>query len=442
LPEPFKSLAINAAQSIGCDVAYVAAALLVSIAAAIGTTRRVRCKEGWDEFPILWVSLVGNSGCGKSPALDIGTQAIKRFQRAAALEHQRLLAVTTGSDDERRVPRKMTCVYCEDVTVEALIERLDGNPRGLVVIRDELAAWVESMNTYKGGHGADESIWLSFFDGREAKHDRKTANRTTLFVPRAAVSLVGGIQPRVLKECLTARRVASGMAARLLLIHPPETVQQWTDTEIDSGLTAVVNGVIDRLYQQLKFDEHGQPSTIGMSLPAQALFKRYFNDIRRAQAMASEAEAAVLAKSVGIGARIALCLHLAQVPTIEGHLEGPTVIDTETMQQAIQLSMWFTRETLRVRQTLCEPPEARRERETLELVARLQREGKPTTVRQLMRHSRNWNTAEETEAELVRIAAKGKGHWVNSEAGEQGGRPTRYFKIGGVAPAPGCAPPT
>ncbi len=70
-------------------------------------------------------------------------------------------------------------------------DRLVDNPRGLVVIRDELAAWVEGMNSYKGGKGADESAWLSFFDGREAKHDRKSAKRSTLFVPHAAVSLVG-----------------------------------------------------------------------------------------------------------------------------------------------------------------------------------------------------------------------------------------------------------
>ncbi len=45
------SFALNAAGATGADVAYVASALLVTIGAAIGTTRQVRCKGGWDEFP-------------------------------------------------------------------------------------------------------------------------------------------------------------------------------------------------------------------------------------------------------------------------------------------------------------------------------------------------------------------------------------------------------
>jgi hypothetical protein len=212
----------------------VAGSLLVTVAAAIGTTRRLCVKRGWYEFPILWIALVGKSGCGKSPALSLATSPIKRHQHAAALAHRQQLEAKAEGNlagvKRRDEPEpKMPCFYCEDTTVEAMIDRLVDNPRGLVVIRDELAAWIESMNTYKGGKGADESTWLSFFDGREAKHDRKTAMRTTLFVPRAAVSLIGGIQPGVLKECLTARRTDAGMAARLLMIHPPEKVQKWSD---------------------------------------------------------------------------------------------------------------------------------------------------------------------------------------------------------------------
>jgi hypothetical protein len=438
LPEPLRSFVGNASTSLGSDPAYVAATLLVSIAAAIGTTRRVCCKVGWYEFPILWVGLVGKSGCGKSPAVDVATKPIKRRQHMAAIIYKQQIdeieaskGNLAGAKRRDESEPKMPCLYCEDSTVEALIDRLVDNPRGLVVIRDELAAWLEGMNAYKGGKGSDESTWLSFFDGREAKHDRKIAKRTTLFVPRAAVSLVGGIQPGVLTECLTLRRTASGMAARLLLVHPPETVQQWSESEVDQGLVNAVNGVFDSLFDQLSFDENGQPITVRMSNEAQLMFVDHYNATKRIQGSASDHEAAILSKAIAITARLALILHMVRVATFDVALDDPSEVDHETIGHAIGLSQWFTHETLRVIQTLREPAEARREREILELVARLERESKPTSVRELMRHSRLFQgTAEEAERELMRIAASGKGHWLNAGPGDTGGRPSSHFRIG------------
>ena len=50
--------------------------------------------------------------------------------------------------------------------------------------------------------------------------DRKTGERRTLFISRAAVSITGGIQPGVLAHALTPEFLDAGLAARLLMAQP------------------------------------------------------------------------------------------------------------------------------------------------------------------------------------------------------------------------------
>ena len=65
-------------------------------------------------------------------------------------------------------------LYCTDATIEALAQALEQNPRGVLFLRDELAAWAKGMNQYKGGKGADREHWLSFWNGSPVLINRKS----------------------------------------------------------------------------------------------------------------------------------------------------------------------------------------------------------------------------------------------------------------------------
>ena len=69
LPEPLQSFVKNTAAAIGCDPAMVAVPILVAVAAAVGTTRRVEVKPGYFEVCILWAMIIARRGGKKSPAL-------------------------------------------------------------------------------------------------------------------------------------------------------------------------------------------------------------------------------------------------------------------------------------------------------------------------------------------------------------------------------------
>jgi hypothetical protein len=110
------------------------------------------------------------------------------------------------------------------VVSEALAPILQANPRGLLLARDELAGWIGSFDRYanKGKASADSANWLSMFNAENITVDRKTGFPRTIHVPRAAVCVVGGIQPAILRRALGlgAPRIRSGGPAAAGLPAP------------------------------------------------------------------------------------------------------------------------------------------------------------------------------------------------------------------------------
>lgn len=80
LPEPLQSLVVAAAQAMCCDLAYVALPALAVVAAAIGTSRRIRLKRSWMEPAAVWTVIVGESGAMKTPPYKLAVDALRQFQ--------------------------------------------------------------------------------------------------------------------------------------------------------------------------------------------------------------------------------------------------------------------------------------------------------------------------------------------------------------------------
>src|SRR5262249_37306638 len=74
LPSPLDGFVAEGAASLGCDPAYVALPALAAIASAIGNTRALRLKRGWEEPSIIWAVVVGDSGTTKTPAFKLGVR--------------------------------------------------------------------------------------------------------------------------------------------------------------------------------------------------------------------------------------------------------------------------------------------------------------------------------------------------------------------------------
>ncbi|HJU19082.1 MAG TPA: DUF3987 domain-containing protein, partial [Stellaceae bacterium] len=110
-------------------------------------------------------------------------------------------------------------LFSTEPTTEKAARLVHGNPRGLLLVRDELAGWIGGMDRYSRGDGGDRAFWLQAYGGRHWTPDRIKDGDRAIIIPHLLWGLAGGIQPdRVASQLLAGDD--DGLAARLLYAWP------------------------------------------------------------------------------------------------------------------------------------------------------------------------------------------------------------------------------
>ena len=178
MPRGCRALIREATAAIGCPPEFVALPMLVVLGTAIGNSRVLMLKPGWEEGAALYGAVVAAPGEKKTPALKIALEPATRTQTRLRKDFRRekdeyMRKMRQWEVDRRESTQngnsappppqepRMERTVVEDTTVEALAVVLEGTPRGVAVFRDELSGWVRSMDQYKqGGRGAEPQAIL------------------------------------------------------------------------------------------------------------------------------------------------------------------------------------------------------------------------------------------------------------------------------------------
>jgi len=316
-----------------------------------------------------------------------------------------------------------------DTTIEALAEILSENPRGVLAACDELATWLGAFDQYRSGRGSDAAKWLSIHRAEGLIVDRKTGKRT-IFVKRAAVSVAGSIQPRVLYRALADQYFDNGLAARLLLASPPRVAKRWTEATVDADTYRAVERVYGRLLA-LNFgtDENDQPAPIDVRLSSEALavWAPFFDVHANLTASVSGKLAAAYSKLEAYAARLALVVYMVKaVSSDDWTITENSTIDADSMTAGITLARWFAHEVERVYRIIEESDTETEQRQILDFI---RGHGGKITANDLRRRSRKFETTEEAEEFLRGLVDAGLGYWTDGAPSQDGGRPTRYFRV-------------
>ena len=451
LPEPIRTYVASGAASIGCDASYIALPMLSALASAIGDSRAILLKNGWTEPAILWTAIVGESGTQKTPAFKLAARAVRTRQRRLMKEHAEAMKKWEADDalfeivlanwkkdaaksatppEPPEAPEKPICprAWIEDCTTEKLASLLQENPRGLLMLRNELSGWF-SFGQYKSGGGGDDvARWLQMFDADELIVDRKGSGTT--YVPRAAVSIAGGIQPEALRRAIGQEHRDNGMLARLLLTCPPRRAKRWTEAEVDPLVAGNVELLFDRLYElEPDEDKDGDPTPqlVRLNRKAKAKWIAFVNEHGKEQVEHVGDEAAAWSKLEGYAARFALVIHLARAAANDPTLAGAERVDKASIDAGVTLVRWFAQEALRVYSTLAEDDDARERRHMLE---RIEGAGGSVSVREWQR-IRSHKRAKDAKNELDALVEANAGVWQEAAPGPKGGRPSRRFVLTG-----------
>lgn len=442
LPAALREIVEGYGLAIGCDPVFVVMPLLGVLAASIGNSRRLRLKRTWSEPSIVWVAAVATSGSLKTPAFTNimkpfvrrQKEALKKYQRdmeefrAELDRYEKARAKKNSADDElgpRPIEPTGQRLYCSDTTVEALASLLSFNPRGLLVSRDELSGWFASFDRYSQAKGGDVAHWLEMSSGSSMTIDRKTGLTKIIFVPRASVSIVGGVQPRVLRRLLGKEHFQNGLAARFLFMWPPRRQRTWTDNEVSAELESKFEQIVDKLCSlEMVPDADGDPGPKDLRLSDKA--KQYFTNFvgihGAEQITLTEDLSAAWSKLEAYAVRLALIIHLSR--SAAGEAVDPEVVDVASMQAALAVTKWFCDETRRVYEMLScsEANDAE-----LALAGIVRAHGGRVSVGEWEHHRHLTRVAAETE--LGRLVSAGYGAWQHLRPGAGGGRPKKVFAL-------------
>ncbi|CAK01436.1 YfjI family protein [Bartonella tribocorum] len=322
LPTPLMNYVYDVADSQQAPMDFIAISALCALAAVIGNGVRVAPKQhaNWKIVPNLWGVIVGETSTMKTGSMDAALEPLYEFQdewhqewvkkkkqqetkeilseldkrekkkqaykalkdhdeeQALALLSQ-TLEHKESEEDDSSIKRRL---IVNDVTVEKLGELLKENPRGLLLVRDELAGFLSNLERKE--YQSDRSFYLTAFNGNKSyTYDR--IGRGTIFIPNATVSIIGGIQPaRIIPIIQDMHRGINddGLMQRFqMLIFPDERQEQlWIDRPPNQKAWESYQGVFRSLYDK-PLGSPKYPITIRFSAEAQEMFREWWEDFQK-----------------------------------------------------------------------------------------------------------------------------------------------------------------
>lgn len=298
--------------------------------------------------PILWMGLVGESGTTKSPIIDKLLEPLARLQVEADTAYQLdfddykdELETWQTLDKEKRGAKPAAPIqreyFFQDATFEALSDCLSKQPnRGVVVAVDELAGLFNGFNQYRShGRGNDLQKWLSLYDGRPIKINRKTGNRISL--PQTLVSLTGTIQPCVLQKHMENLNEVDGFWPRYFWIRVPLTKMP----PPGEGSVFDLLGLLRGLYQGL---EHLDSKIYQLDKRGRDIWRDWHCWCEEQKVNEPHpALRSVYPKSKERAARICLIAHCINA-VIEGSVPD-VFIKSELLEAAIAFTKWLIGQT-------------------------------------------------------------------------------------------------
>jgi hypothetical protein len=234
------------AETASAPADYVAATLLATTGALLANVRRPLAGADWSEPPLLWVGNVGAPSSSKSPAMDGVFRPLRHIEDRMAADFQQELRIyemervaaeaqraawevevkAAATGDGQRPPMPDGAVIPEeperprprvaDATVEKLGALSAALPRGLLLVRDELAGWFGAFDKYGGG-GSDRAFAIEMYGGRSYTVDRMK-NREPRCIRHLSIGVVGGIQPDKLANVIDGPD--DGLTSRFLWVWP------------------------------------------------------------------------------------------------------------------------------------------------------------------------------------------------------------------------------
>jgi putative DNA primase/helicase len=475
LPPVLADVARDIADRMQCPVDYVAVALVILMAAAIGRRCAIRPKrhDNWTEVPNLWGMIIGRPGVMKTPAMQEVLSSMHHVERLAddtyELAQEEFTAAELINTERERVqkgkirkalmrgnlsaaegeanrvvvegiePPVRRRFILNDTTVEKLGEILSENPQGLLLLRDELSGFFRVIES--PGHEADRAFYLECWNGKQPfTYDR--IGRGTIRIEAACLSILGTIQPGPLAEIVrgTQGKRDDGLIQRFQLAVWPDVSRKWKN--VDRQPNQIARQRLEHIVIKLvasrepKLGEGAEAfRTFKFSDTAQALFEDWHASLEHELRSGSEHESVEghLAKYRKLVPALALIFHLVDLETaaLDPELFEPNEAQTATSISplAVERAIGWAKYLRTHARRIYSPATDRGVDAARHLLAKIEsgRLAAPFTMRDVYQHG--WTALANRDAVAAAVGVLEDFDWLRREDVATGGRPQEIFHV-------------
>ncbi|RCW36753.1 DUF3987 domain-containing protein [Marinilabilia salmonicolor] len=283
-PYSLQCFTAEAREGLNLPPEYVLSSILYAASTAIGNTHQVRVKNGWFEGTNLFIAIVGETGTSKSHAISLAIKPLlKKNQEFYNIYTEKLkeyerYSKSKDNEEETFIERpQLQQLIVDDATLEAIYRIHHNNPKGIGVYYDELIGWFHNMGKYN--KGSDQEIWLKIWSRKPVIVNRVSSIPISLMSPH--ISVIGGIQTKLLGELFKDNRDRNGFLERILFVKPSNSAKGcFPENDMPLSVLENYSQLINRLLDlQLSSPDQIsiQPFIIELSSQARQLYKEYFN---------------------------------------------------------------------------------------------------------------------------------------------------------------------
>jgi hypothetical protein len=265
LPKLFRDLTIDLNRSLNFPTDYTGTAILTAVATIVGTSVKIRVKNNWFEYASIYSCIIGNAGANKTHPVNTIFAPIKELDKA---NHDNYTSRLMDWSKWNKLPKTekegtteppfpvLTKSVLTNFTPEVLYKRMDENLRGCTVLSDEMATFFDGMNNYSKGDQI--GVYLSFWSNQSTTIDR-IGNPIPLFIQNPYLSIIGGLQPRVLANSFPVQKLNNGFFQRFLFAFPDTTFKSpINDNELNNEIFDKYVAFIKNYYNSSNvIEEHG-----------------------------------------------------------------------------------------------------------------------------------------------------------------------------------------
>ncbi len=453
-PTPVADMIRSIAESRSVDPSVPSACAIAAIASAVGLSRVAYDDYAdWEEILVVWVALVSRSGTRKTIVQDDllaphnarqlrfvqeYEAARKRYDQDCENWKQRQKKNKPPEAEPKPEEPTLKHVYTTDTTPEGLVDILACSPRGISATADELAT-LFGFGRYTGKADQERGFYLSLFRGVPYKKDRRSG--PSIMIERAAVSIVGGIQPGILRNAFDKDAFHSGLASRFLLVNPSPSVKRYTRGPSEAERAAYAD-FIDALFA-LQMEPYSRADGEIGYRPLRVLVSEHARDLLlefvpdwSAEALTSSADVeAAMSKLEGYAIRFALMFRVCREATGESVPEDP--ITRDDLRSGIELARWFRDRAIEVYQDL-RSGRAKDGASTLQARVAVIRDrfGGAVTAWEWQKLNTR-RTVATAKAELDELVRAELAEWRDRRPGGKGGRPTKECAVLDLGPPKG-----